>query len=409
MKSKFFKTIIVYLLPLILCINCGEVSDGNFGDGVTQTWQKLYGEKGKKYGVFRAVSNGENGVYAGGYVDDTTAAIFNFDQYGTLKKEFTFPSYSGNVGPRSMGSTYNSFYSVLDDDNGYYILTSNNNSQKPDAVHTDYRKQTNNVVYNFNPRGILIGKESNFNYFYIGGKSYYAESGVYRTGISIIRHSSDGVFSKYSNFQPNFPGVTPGSYEIYGITQLSNYDILFYGNANKSGNDVAFACAVNINNNTYSLRWQKTYEIPGNAAFYNHFWDANNLLLLGDCDEGGFVVKIPGNTDDGTAEEGWFKTFAGNYAGFSAGLSTNDGFIFTGVINGINGKNDVWIVKTDKNGNKLWEKTYGGDGRDYANAVIEVSDGFIIPGSTQSAEIGGQRKAGLEDIYLLKINKDGTL
>ncbi|MDR2617439.1 MAG: hypothetical protein LBC62_01090, partial [Treponema sp.] len=57
----------------------------------------------------------------------------------------------------------------------------------------------------------------------------------------------------------------------------------------------------------------------------------------------------------------------------------------------------------------IWQFNYGGSGEDYADAIVEVSDGFIVAGSTTSPSIAGQERKGTEDIYILKINKDGTL
>jgi hypothetical protein len=40
---------------------------------------------------------------------------------------------------------------------------------------------------------------------------------------------------------------------------------------------------------------------------------------------------------------------------------------------------------------------------------MEASDGFIVAGGTTSPNIAGQARTGTEDIYILKVNKDGTL
>jgi hypothetical protein len=156
------------------------------------------------------------------------------------------------------------------------------------------------------------------------------------------------------------------------------------------------------------------------SRFFYHFWDNSaNVILLGKSDDGGFVVKFPGSVTTATAAKpaGWPKTIAGTYGGFTGGLALSDGsgYIFVGSVGwgggtGPYGGEDAWVVKTDINvANKTWEKYFGGTGDDWSMAVIEQSDGFIIGGGTKSPSIAGQSRTGTEDIYILKINDDGTM
>lgn len=67
------------------------------------------------------------------------------------------------------------------------------------------------------------------------------------------------------------------------------------------------------------------------------------------------------------------------------------------------GQKDVYVIKTDKNGNKIWAKTFGGVGNEDANEVIVAADGnLLIVGTTDSYG------AGVDDIYLLKIDTTGA-
>lgn len=67
--------------------------------------------------------------------------------------------------------------------------------------------------------------------------------------------------------------------------------------------------------------------------------------------------------------------------------------------------NDVYVVRTDDNGDKIWENTYdiaGANGIDDGRSIIELSDntGFVITGTT---DLG----TGNFDIFLMKIDCDG--
>lgn len=46
---------------------------------------------------------------------------------------------------------------------------------------------------------------------------------------------------------------------------------------------------------------------------------------------------------------------------------------------------DYWIIKIDKNGNKLWDKAYGGNGKDILSRAIATADGgFLLAGLSNS-------------------------
>ncbi|MBK6914159.1 MAG: T9SS type A sorting domain-containing protein [Ignavibacteriales bacterium] len=50
---------------------------------------------------------------------------------------------------------------------------------------------------------------------------------------------------------------------------------------------------------------------------------------------------------------------------------------------------DIWLLRTDSNGDTLWTKTYGGDGDEYAYSMKKTEDGgFIIAGTTNSFGVG---------------------
>ena len=76
----------------------------------------------------------------------------------------------------------------------------------------------------------------------------------------------------------------------------------------------------------------------------------------------------------GASSEMWSKTY-GSGTGHSLVETSGGGFAIAAVVFG---GADFWLVKTDSYGNMEWNKTYGkttGEGYDYANALVEASDG----------------------------------
>ena len=69
------------------------------------------------------------------------------------------------------------------------------------------------------------------------------------------------------------------------------------------------------------------------------------------------------------------------------------------------GNNDYWAVKIDANGNKVWDKTFGGSSIDASPTITNSSDGgFIIAGHSNSPLSGNKSAApkGITIIGLLK-------
>lgn len=71
---------------------------------------------------------------------------------------------------------------------------------------------------------------------------------------------------------------------------------------------------------------------------------------------------------------------------------------------------DVLLIKVDKDGNKLWEKTYGGSNYDIARAACKAEDGgFIIVGYTRSDDGDISYNNGDGDMWVFKINNEGII
>lgn len=59
--------------------------------------------------------------------------------------------------------------------------------------------------------------------------------------------------------------------------------------------------------------------------------------------------------------------------------SPDGGFLIVGNIRSRGqGKSDIWVVKTDAQGNMIWEKTFGGKEDDIATCVSSVKNGYVI-------------------------------
>jgi len=105
------------------------------------------------------------------------------------------------------------------------------------------------------------------------------------------------------------------------------------------------------------------------------------------------------------ADIAWVKTYGGSSAdGGKALCETNEGgFLIAGyTFSHVSSDADILVIKTDSDGNMIWQKTFGGSGTEYGYGCMAVEDGYLITGYTTSYG------AGSKDVYLVKIDEDGN-
>jgi len=105
------------------------------------------------------------------------------------------------------------------------------------------------------------------------------------------------------------------------------------------------------------------------------------------------------------SQEKWNRTFGGQYSDGAWSLhTTNDGgYILAGYTASRGEGSDLWLIKADSKGNRIWDKAFGGSGEDTAYFVRETKDGgYIVTGSTKSFGIGE------ESLWLLKTDSNGS-
>lgn len=108
---------------------------------------------------------------------------------------------------------------------------------------------------------------------------------------------------------------------------------------------------------------------------------------------------------DANGDTLWARTYGGDdyEEGHSIFQTSDGGYIITGLTRSSgNGEDDVFLIKTDSAGNITWIRTYGGAYHDWGNSVMQTpDDGFIVAGVTDT--IGSD----FIDVYVIRTDADG--
>jgi hypothetical protein len=111
---------------------------------------------------------------------------------------------------------------------------------------------------------------------------------------------------------------------------------------------------------------------------------------------------------DSAGDTLWTRTISGlsYFTEGRTGQQVKDGgyIIAGGCQDTITGNIDVYLARTDANGDTLWTRTFGGPGYDDGQSVRQTADGgYVICGQTYSFG------AGESDFYLIKTDENGNL
>ena len=160
-------------------------------------------------------------------------------------------------------------------------------------------------------------------------------------------------------------------------------------------------------NDTGDIEWTQTYADGGDDRFEDITECANGDFALagwsGISDSERFwLVRA-----DSSGTQLWSKRYDGPLAERCTSVTecASGGFAMAGWTRSYGaGDIDAWLVRTDQNGNHLWNTTYGGVLSDSAGEIVEaVRGGFAIVGSTTSFG------AGNSDMWLIRTNSTGHI
>ena len=199
------------------------------------------------------------------------------------------------------------------------------------------------------------------------------------------------IYSQINNDMGNsVQQTTDGGYIITGWTNSysNNYDILLI-KTDDNGN----------------LIWTKTY--GGNYGDVGRSVQQTSdegYIITGTTHSSSYNTDISLIKTNSYGDTLWTKTYgnSNNDEGYSVQQTTDEGYIITGQTTSSDGDMDLLLVKTDELGDTIWSKTYGGYGDDIGYSVQQTTDGgYIVTGFLENYYTEHT------DVYLLKTDNNG--
>lgn len=133
----------------------------------------------------------------------------------------------------------------------------------------------------------------------------------------------------------------------------------------------------------------------------------DGYVIAGETDTWGhgekdsYVIKI--NKD---GDRVWHSVFGWRYDEVTNQIieTSDGGYIMVGMTDSDHrNQKDVYVVKIKKDGNRAWQYHYGSKEHEEGNGIVETNDGYVITGYTKDTQSYNR------DVYLLKIDKQGSV
>ncbi len=159
-----------------------------------------------------------------------------------------------------------------------------------------------------------------------------------------------------------------------------------------------------------TIQWKKTYRYGNGIDTARSIYETDDGYVIGGyagTDKGldFWLIKT-----DKNGNKQWDKTYGGEkdelFSTRTCFQTSDGGFLMAGWTSSYGaGNDDIWLVKTDGNGNMIWNETYGGKGRDRIWGASPADNGYILACTKNYGKTGGSRG----DVWVIRTDGDGNV
>ncbi len=278
---------------------------------------------------------------------------------------------------------------------------------------------------------IISAIQTDDNGYILTGRSEYADGDIsYNHGFTdlwVVKLSQTGAIE----WEKSYGGGLEES--GHSIKQTNDGGYIVVGQANSTDGQVIGQhgggdyWVIKISS-TGVLEWQHCLGGSG--------WDqGSDVVQTGD---GGFaVIGYCGSNDgdvtghfgqfdfwvtmlDGLGNLNWEKSLGGTLADWGrAIIATADGGVIVagttrssdGDVQNNDGGSEFWLVKLDRNGQKVWQQTYGGSMPESGYSLSKTSDGGLIMAGyswSTDGDVSGSPNMGKADFWVVKLGSESV-
>lgn len=149
--------------------------------------------------------------------------------------------------------------------------------------------------------------------------------------------------------------------------------------------------------------WERTYDKGIGESVQQT--NEGGYIITGSIYSSDGIEKVVLIKTDSNGDTLWTRNYGDNdiQSGLSVVQTTDGGYAVLGYTLSTGAHSDLYLIRTDSNGDTLWTKTFGGAGPDYGMCIEQIPDGgFIITG--RSAPINSYYK-----IFIQKLDFNGNI